>query len=95
MFIKIIKEKRNLIKEFMKEHKEYLPKFSPQGQPLKWRIFVYQDGEYDIYTGKQSGNYKVGISQKLPYGGVTCDPQVYTYNIKNKTLEEVHGCLWQ
>jgi hypothetical protein len=40
-YFKELKFKSKLKKDFLKEHEKYLPKFSPQGQPLEWHIFIY------------------------------------------------------
>jgi hypothetical protein len=78
---------KQLIKDFLKEHEQYIPKYSPKGLEFKWNIFVYEDGEYDTFTGEFLGKYKVGIRQKAPtYLGI--DDTVYKYNIETKKLEE-------
>jgi hypothetical protein len=85
--------KKSLIDDFMKEHKEFIPKYSPKGMRLSWHIFVYADGEYDIYTGAFKGIYRVGIEQNPPY--LSRDCRVYEYNINTKQLERDKGMLWQ
>jgi len=94
-FKKILKQRRfekQLIESFLKEHSEYIPKYSPRGLKLDWNISVYKDGEYDLYTGEFKGEYKVGISQNPPkFLGI--DNTCYRYNVKTKTLEEI-GARW-
>jgi hypothetical protein len=91
-FVKFVKEqkyRKQLIKDFLKEHSP-LPKFSPNGQPLEWKISTYKTGAHDIYTGEQSGEWKVGVQQKSP-GGILVDECVYDYDIGTKTLRRTSG----
>jgi len=87
-------EKHEIKKQFLEEHCKYLPNYSPQGQPLYWEVSVYRIGQYDIYTGKQNGEYKISVNQKCP-GAIIVDDNVYKYNIENKTLERIHGARWR
>ena len=96
MFFKKTRQKRQfekqLIKSFLEEHEDYIPKYSPNGMKLDWDIYVYKDGEHDIYTGEFLGEYKVGISQKPPrFLGEDCT--CYKYNVKTKRLEKT-GLRW-
>ena len=88
------KYKNNMIKEFMKVHEKYLPCFSPHGQPLEWDISVFKTGDYDPFTGKQDGEYKISVVQINPHG-IMCDEQAYRYNIETKSLEAIKGCHWR
>lgn len=85
--------KRKLKKEFLKEHKAYIPNYSPKGQRLDWRIWVYWDGEFDTMTGKPiNGEYRVAIEQKAPR--FSCDNTVYEYDIKNKKMKPNYMAKW-
>ena len=81
-----------LINEFLKEHEKYIPKYSPKGLKFDWNIYVYKDGEYNIFTGEFLGSYKVRIRQKAPkFIGV--DDMVYDYDIDTKELKETR-LIW-
>lgn len=85
--------KRRLKKDFIKEHKKYIPNYSPNGQRLHWRIWVYWNGDYDIMTGKPiNGEYKVSIQQKAPR--FSCDNTVYEYDIENKKMKADYTQHW-
>lgn len=87
--------KRKLIKNFMREHGEHIPKYSPKGVKLEWNIFVYEDGEYDMMTGEFKGEHRVGISQKPPSISVIVgDNRVYQYDIETKSLSYKNGFVW-
>ena len=86
--------KRKMIKEFLKEHKNYLPNFTKNGQRLEWEFFVYQTGDHDIFTGEQGGEYKLDVRQKSPFGYMVED-DVYRYNPEIKSIEKIHGAKWR
>jgi hypothetical protein len=78
---------KQLINEFLAEHEEYIPKYSPKGLKFDWNIYVYADGEYDIFTSDFLGTYKVGIAQKSPKC-LGIDDSVYQYNEEIRKLEK-------
>lgn len=85
--------KRKLKKEFLKEHGQYIPNYSPQGQRLDWHICVYWDGEYDTMTGKPiNGEYRVAIEQKAPR--LSCDNTVYEYDVESKKMRADYTKRW-
>jgi hypothetical protein len=86
--------RRKIKREFIAKHKNNIPKYSPYGQRLRWSIWVYWDGTYDIMTGKhKQGEYKVAIEQKSPI--LKFDNNVYKYNIDNRKLEIDSNARWE
>lgn len=86
-------KKIRIKKEFLKEHKQFMHNYTKEGQKLEWDIRIYKDGEFDVYTGKQNGEYKVCVRQKSPVGRMI-DDRVYWYNPETKTVEKGHGARW-
>jgi len=85
-------EKRRIKKNFLMEHKKYLPNYTKTGQKLDWDIFIYKDGDFDTFTGEQSGEYRISVEQKSPLQII--DDCVYKYNIDTKEIEIIHGARW-
>lgn len=85
--------KKKLVGDFMREHGEHIPRYSPKGTKLEWDVYVYKVGRHDEMTGEFEGEYRVGISQSPPSLKVG-DRRVYTYDIETKTLKHKHGVVW-
>ena len=80
------KIRRRMIRDFYKEHSEYLPKYDTEtGMRIYWNVDVVYEGEYDAFTGEpKDGEYKIIVTRA--YGGVKASPRIYAYDVETKQV---------
>lgn len=79
-------EKLQFYYDFMDEHKDFLPKYSPRGERIFWDVYIIKTGTHDPYTNKYTGGYKATVKQRPPIY-ISNDDRIYVYDIKRKELQ--------